>query len=776
MKKRPAISASVREVVAFVLRSGDLGRSGQFAGPDRALEGTRGHQRLQKQRPADYAAEVRVQWEHADELFDFTLKGRIDGVIARPDLLLVEEIKTVRGRLPAAPDPLHLGQAKIYASLQARTLGYRHATVQITYLELNSEETIHFEARLALDDLQSFFESVLQEYLDWLRDHQRWCAHRDETIRHLAFPFAGYRPGQRSFAVAVYRAIQASSKLFAEAPTGIGKTVSVLFPAIKAMGEQLVEKIFYVTAKTSGRAVAEQTLRRLTGAGLSLRWVALTARDKICFNNGQPCDLKTCPYALGYYDRIKNALRDALSTGAAFARVELEALARQHQVCPFELSLDLSLWVDAVICDYNYVFDRSVALERYFDGEKHDYAILIDEAHNLLDRAREIFSADLSEARDALEAEVPSCAKALGKVCSVLRSISRDEGWMKRETAFVNPAPPVRIGPAIQRFLETAESWLMREEPSPVREILLPTYFRLLGFKNTLELFNERFITLYEPGAQQLRLFCLDPSELLRETLLRTGSAVLFSATLRPIPFFRAALGGDPTDPVLALDSPFPPENLQVLLQDRIATRWQSRSATYGAVVESIAAFVSTRPGNYLVFFPSYAYLAEVQSRFAQAYLNVRLETQTLGMTEPQREQFLEKFQAGTNETLVAFAVLGGIFGEGIDLVGDRLIGVVIVGVGLPQICLERDLIKEQAQKQGLPGFDYAYTYPGINRVLQGLGRVIRSETDRGVILLIDDRFAQAPYRDLLPTWWTPQPVRSPEEITQLASKFWLKD
>ena len=485
--------------------------------------------------------------------------------------------------------------------------------------------------------------------------------------------------------------------------------------------------------------------------------------------------MTTCPFALGYYDRIKGALRDALE-GETFSRTEIEGLARKHTVCPFELSLDLSLWADAIICDYNYVFDPTVSLNRYFDDERHQYALLIDEAHNLVDRAREMFSADLEyeelrTLQQAVAEDLPLCSKILGKICSLLKRLAADDEWARREESLVSPNPPEKLGKLLEHFLDEAERWLAQEVHAEFGEPLLALYFRVLSFQRVLDLYDERYVCLLDP--LRLRLFCLDPSMLLKSALKRTGPSVFFSATLRPLDYFREALGGEALDNTLQLASPFDPENLSILVANRIPTRLAARIGSYDAVADSICAVINGRPGNYLVFFSSYAYLTEVLERFRARSPLTRVEVQSAGMTESQREQFMAHFQNAPEQTLVAFAVLGGIFGEGIDLLGERLIGVIVVGVRLPQICLERELIKESFQRAQKNGFDYAYTFPGIIRVLQAVGRVIRSETDRGVVLLIDERFQQLRYRTLFPEWWRPKSVCSPGEISSAASAFW---
>jgi len=797
----------VRELVEFALRRGDLGGERDFVGPQRALAGTRGHQRLQRSRPAGYQKEVRLHHDLVTDEFILRIQGRIDGLLASDEQILLEEIKTVRGAWAREADPLHWAQAKCYGFIYAHDHALENIVIQLTYLELETGELTEFRNRFAFAELAAFFTETTAVYVDWIRERHLWRRQRDQSIQSLAFPFPRYRPGQRELAVAAYRTLARGGRLFLEAPTGIGKTISVLFPAVKALSEGKRERIFYLTARTSGRAVAQKALADLRQAGLRLRTVTLTAKEKICVQEGQRCDPGTCPFARGYYDRRQPAMRDALAR-EEITRAVLEAVGREHEVCPFELSLDVSSWVDAVICDYNYVFDPKVYLRRHFAEDGGDYGFLVDEAHNLVDRAREMFSADLAsrevqEVRRAIKAALPRCGKALSRLSSAMRKLcgpaepasdpveTSDPSaelnlFPAKSRAKVSPTPappslpranrdfPAALIPPLEDALQEAETWLARNQPADFRERLLELYFRLHSFRRTADLYDERYVTVIEPGASvRVRLFCRDPSFLLRQALGRGKAAVFFSATLTPIDYYRALLGGNPEDPLLQLPSPFAPENLAVLVQHRIRTQLKARAETLADVVEAIRALVQGRRGNYLVYLPSYQYLTAVQEHFHALDPAVPMLVQRPGMSEPEREAFLAAFAVEHGETLVGFAVMGGIFGEGIDLVGDRLIGAVIVGVGLPQLCVERDLIRDYFQAETGAGFDYAYSFPGMNRVLQATGRVIRSETDRGVILLIDARFAEPRYRRLFPGWWRSVSVRNVGEIRAALGKFW---
>jgi DNA excision repair protein ERCC-2 len=800
---KAVIRIQVRELVEFALREGDLGGEGGFVGPARALAGIRGHQRMQRSRPSGYQKEVRLYHELESEEFTLRVQGRIDGLLATPEEVLIEEIKTVQGKWNGLAEPLHWAQVKCYGFMYASSQGLEKLTLRLTYLDLVTDTATEFSGQFTRRDLAAVFERAASIYLEWLGERLRWCLRRDRSIEELPFPFPTYRAGQRSLAVAAYRALASGGRLFLEAPTGIGKTISVVFPALKAMGQGKLERIFYLTARTVGRAVAEKALNELRQAGAQVRALTLTARDRICLQAGQPCDPAACPFARGYYDRLKGAMRAALERDE-ISRPVLEEVGRQYQVCPFELSLDLSAWVDAVICDYNYVFDPKVYLRRHFGEEPGDYAFLVDEAHNLVDRAREMFSADLGlrevrEVRRAVRLALPRCARALGRLGSAMRRLcqapasagpagTRDGEGLRQARmpasglgpaaptgeGFASPELPADLLPLLETALKEAGTWLAENEPAQFREALLELFFRLHSFQRTAALYDERYVTLCQPGADgRVRLFCLDPSRLLRQALARGKAAVFFSATLTPPAYYRDLLGGEPEDPLVQLASPFPPENLAVLMHDRIHTRFNSRAETLSDVAQAIRALTEERRGNYIVYFPSYQYLRAVQEEFQALRPAVRLLAQRPGMSDLEREAFLAAFAAGHAETLVGFAVMGGIFGEGIDLVGERLIGAIIVGVGLPQLCLERDLIRDLFQENTGSGFDYAYTYPGMNRVLQATGRVIRSETDRGVVLLIDTRFGEPRYRRLFPTWWRPRRVRNTAQIGQAIRQFW---
>jgi DNA excision repair protein ERCC-2 len=772
------ITIGVRTLVAHALRAGDL-ESG-FLGSVRPLEGIRAHQQIQRSRPAGYVPEVAVSHRVDASGFRLQVTGRIDGVYQEDGQTVVEEIKTTTRDLDALigrEDPLHWGQVKVYALLYALAHGLGEVITRMTYCQLDSGQVRSIPRVAAVSDLQVFFDGLVGRYLQWARTLADWQARRDASLAGLGFPHPDYRPGQRDMAVAVYRAIQNGDQLLVEAPTGIGKTMAALFPALKALAAGLTEKIFYLTARTTGRGVAEKALAELRGRGACVKSLTITAKDKICFNPGRTCSPEECPFAKGYYDRLNTAVATAFRQDA-FTGEFLQTVAMAEGVCPFEFSLDLSRFADCIICDYNYVFDPRVYLRRFFGEENGVYSFLVDEAHNLVDRSREMFSADLHKApllalRRSLNGQLPAVFRALNGI----------NGWLLEarrscDGGAANPrseaAPPVGLLPRLQRFARAAETWLTQNTPAAFREDLLQAFFSVSGFLRVADQFDASYATCYERlGADlKVRLFCLDPAPQLAAALRRCRAVVFFSATLTPAGFFEKSFGCRSNARRLRLPSPFPPPHLGVFVTTA-ATYFRQRRRTAPAVARSIETLVTRRKGNYLVFFPSYAYLQLVREAFDPALPGLEVICQRPEMSEGEREAFLDRFELDNPFTLVGLAVLGGVFGEGIDLVGERLCGVAVVGVGLPGVSLERELIRAYFEARGARGFENAYLYPGINRVLQAAGRVIRSEHDRGVVVLMDQRFSTARYAELLPPAWRPMAVGRAGQLAGGLQSFW---
>lgn len=775
---KPQFNISVRALVEHVLRSGDL--RFDFMSAASGVAGIRAHQRLQRERPEGYQAEVPIRHSVDRPDFQITIGGRIDGVLRREDRTIVEEIKTTQrplAEMEVAPSAVHWGQAQCYAYLYALQEGLTEVDVRLTYVHLDSAETLEMVRHLTLDGLALFFDDLLERYLRWAERLSQWSRQRDQSIDNLCFPFAAYRPGQREMAVAVYRTIRDGGQLLAQAATGIGKTMAALYPAIKALGQGLAPKVIFLTARTTGRLAAQAALQTLGQKGLRLKWVSLTAKEKICLAEEMNCTPEACPYARGHYDRLNDALAAAFQLDA-LTRESIEAFAREHMVCPFEFSLELVNWADCIICDYNYAFDPTVTLKRLFGEESEPHAVLVDEAHNLADRAREMFSAQLSKdavlaLRRKLKKDLPNLYRKLGTVNTwlvALRQRCGDAGG-----TIVDKTAPDLLVERLRVFLAAAERWLRRNVRTGFRDDLVQFYFEVLSFIRVAEQFGPAYATIAGTDGQALRikLFCMDPSRHLADCWQRCRAAVLFSATLTPADYFQSILGCDADMGRLDLASPFPPANLAVFTATRISTLYRRRRESCREVSRAIGHMVSQKAGNYLIFFPSYDYLALILAQFSRDYPHVNTLVQTPEMTEQAREAFLSRFQTAVTQSLAGFVVMGGIFGEGIDLKGERLTGAAIVGVGLPGIGPERELIRQYYDGRQGCGFEFAYQYPGINRVLQAAGRVIRSESDRGVVLLIDQRYGQHRYHALLPATWQMQSMGDDSRFQRQLLAFW---
>ena len=776
MKK--TLKIAVRDLVAHVLRAGDL--SFDFLSSARPVDAIRIHQKIQQSRPANYSAEVAVSHLVETELFRLTIGGRVDGIYRDSDDALIEEIKTTTRSLDYFENhenPIHWGQVKAYAYIYALDQDLGALDAQLTYYQVDTGEIRNFKKHFRLTDLEAFFQDLVSNYLQWATTIFHWEVLRDESSRKIEFPFGDYRPGQREMAVGVYRTIKNNGQQLIQAATGIGKTMAAIFPAVKAIGEGLTTKIFYLTARTTGRFAVEYALEELRNAGLKLKSLTITAKDKTCFNPDRACNPEECEFARGHFDRIDGALGDMFGRDA-FTRSAVEQVARDHQVCPFEFALELALWADCIICDYNYAFDPRVYLRRFFLEENGEYTFLIDEAHNLVDRSREMFSAEihkqpLLDVRRTIRQDLPHIYKSLGKINSWM--IKARKKCEESAAAHHEKEPPEDLFPLLRGFLRITERWLSRNLKTPFREELLDLFFAISGFIRVAEQYDDSYVTCYEKIKKdvKLKLFCLDPANQLGNALTRCQAAVFFSATMTPMNYFKNILGCDAAAAGLILPSPFPVENLKLFIYDRISTLYRQRDNTKEQVAQVIRSLVSQKTGNYLIFFPSYEYMMMVFDAFQAECPDGEVIIQAPGMSENEREEFLNRFGRENHQSLIGFAVMGGIFGEGIDLVGDRLSGAVVVGVGLPGISLEKELIREYFAVHHNTGFEYAYQYPGINRVFQAAGRVIRTEIDRGVVLLIDQRYGTHRYRSLLPAEWRPVKVQSGEQLTEALQEFW---
>lgn len=780
MKEETIIRISVRSLVEFILREGDIDNrvSGSME-KDAMLLGGKIHRKIQSRMGTNYTAEVPLKIQMPCDGFVLQIEGRADGVLKDDGKVLIDEIKGILRSLEhlEAPVPVHLAQAKCYAYIYAVQNSLKCIDVQMTYCQMETEEIRRFCQKFEFQELQTWFQDLVTQYEKWAKFEIEWRNVRNDSIRQIEFPFP-YREGQRDLVVSVYRTILRKKKLFIQAPTGVGKTMATVFPAVRAVGEGLGEKIFYLTAKTITRTVAEQAFSLLKEKGLLYKTITLTAKEKICFYEEAECNPDACPYAKGHFDRVNDAVFDLITHSGDWSREVLEEQAKKHMVCPFEMSLDVSNWADAVICDYNYAFDPQAHLKRFFsESGKGEYLFLIDEAHNLVERGREMYSAslykeDLLEVRKLVKAEDPKLAKRLSECNQQFLEL-------KRECEHYQILKSVsHIALKLMNVLSKLEDYLEECKDAEKKKRVLDFYFAVRSFLNIHDIMDENYVIfseMMEDGRFQIKLFCVNPAVNLQNYLEQGNSTIFFSATLLPVHYYKKLLSVEKDDYAVYAHSSFPQENKFLFIGTDVSTRYTRRGeSTYQRFARYIAVMAEQKKGNYMAFFPSYRFLEEVHTCFLECVDHeVDSICQVSYMDEEQREEFLEEFEQEREKSLVAFCVMGGIFSEGIDLTDDKLIGAVIAGTGLPQVCTEREILKQYFNAADMDGFDYAYLYPGMNKVLQSAGRVIRTESDRGVILLLDDRFRAMRYREVFPREWQQYQLGSVKNLEQEIRTFW---
>lgn len=841
------LHTSVRNLVEFILRGGDIdNRSGRMI-TDAMMEGSKIHRKIQRSMGEDYQAEVPLALTIEAEEYMLVIEGRADGIAygefpnqnsekeaytqdtflddrtgKSEEMVYIDEIKGVYRNVATmeAPVYVHKAQAMCYAYIYALQNHLDQIGVQMTYCNLDTEDVKLFQEVFAWDALADWFGNLIAEYRKWADWQIMWRRKRQESIQNLEFPYP-YREGQRKLVGDVYRTIRRGKNLFLQAPTGVGKTISTIFPAVKAVGEELADRIFYLTAKTITATVAKETFGLLREQGYQAKIIQLTAKEKLCLcgntaieqeaadqDNPYPdfpqikleCNPQNCPYAKGHFDRVNDAVFELLQASDLFTREEILAQARKHRVCPFELSLDVATWCDNILCDYNYVFDPNVYLKRFFqDSSKEKYLFLVDEAHNLVDRSREMYSAtlykeDILAVKKIMKPHNQAIARTLDKCNKAMLDFKREcENYSVCESVGVLTFYLMRLVSQMEEFFEKPREF-------PDKKKVLDFYFELRNFVNIYDLVDENYVIydeMQEDGRFMIKLFCVDPSKNLQKCIDKSVSTIFFSATLLPINYYKRLLSTKEDNYAIYAQSTFDETQRLLAFGRDVSTKYTRRGpAEYEKIARYIRAAIRSKKGNYMVFFPSYKMMQDVYDVFVRVEResdtrngvavsdeqNIAEESleesltiimQHSNMNEAEREEFLQAFEQEDGGTLVAFCVMGGIFGEGIDLKNDRLIGAVIVGTGLPQISNEREILKQYYDKQGLSGFDYAFRYPGINKVLQAAGRVIRTQEDRGIIVLLDERFLQSDYNALYPREWKNRIVGNVETVDAEICKFW---
>lgn len=816
---KPKVSISVRNLVEFILRAGDLDNR-RTGGMDNAMaEGNRIHKMIQRKMGSNYDAEVFLKTTISYETYEVEIEGRADGIITEEHAITVDEIKGTYKELRKIkePFPVHLAQAKCYAYMYAAKHSLSEIRIRMTYCHLETEEIKYFHEEFTRKQLDNWFSDLMKQYKRWTDYEFAWREIRQASIQTMEFPFP-YREGQKELVSYVYQTIYHKKKLFIEAPTGVGKTISTIFPTIKAMGKGMGEKVFYLTAKTITRTVANDCFDLLRNKGLQFKTIMLTAKDKICPLEEVKCNPVACPYAKGHYDRINDAMYDLLTNEVSYSRELMEEYGNKHKVCPFEMSLDMSLFADGIICDYNYLFDPHVYLKRFF-GESIDknYIFLIDEAHNLVERGRDMYSAvlvkeDFLELKRLVKGIDPKMEKQLDKCNKELLLLKKDceefcemeEGnpWEKKSSihkgkhqvldmidSFLN---------ALNRLYATIDKYLEENADSDVRDKALDFYFATAHFLDIYERVDSNYVMysgMESGGDFFVKLFCVNPRINLQECLSKGRSSMLFSATLLPIQYYKHLLGGDELDYEVYAKSTFDSEKRALLIAKDVTSKYSRRTELeFYQIAEYIHKIVKGKQGNYMVFFPSHFFLQAIYEIYTGAFSednDIECIVQKDYMSEKERELFLNQFvgnedcdlekvihmevEIEESRGLLGFCVLGGIFSEGIDLKEDSLIGAIIVGTGLPQVCYERELLRDffDQREKGVSGFEYAYVYPGMNKVQQAAGRVIRTVSDRGVIALLDERFLGNSYQKLFPKEWDSYEVVDKNSISHVIDKFW---
>lgn len=778
--EKPIVRISVRNLVEFILRNGDLVSGSGTSDKEAMLKGSRLHRKIQKQMGSHYQPEVSLKKDTEYDDLILRVEGRADGIFLQDEQFCIDEIKGVYKKLELMEEPVlvHRAQALCYAWIYLDAHDLEKIDIQMTYAHLDTEVIKRFRETLTRAELKQWYEELTDSYHKWLAYQIEWRKKRNESMENLEFPFE-YRKGQRKMVSGIYHAISKKEQIFIQAPTGVGKTMSAVFPAVRAIGQGMAETVFYLTARTITRTVAQDAFEILRDRGLLFKVITITAKEKLCFCDKPECDPEKCPYAKGHYDRINDAVYELWTTEQSFDRETLLRHAQKWQVCPFEMSLDLAVWMDGVICDYNYVFDPNVYLKRFFgENVSGNYLFLIDEAHNLVDRGREMYSASISlddviETRKFVKPYSQKLWKKLGKVKKQLEELRENCGeWKVEENAGVLPISLLSVPGELDQLLE---------EP-PAQEVvdgILDFYFAVRNFLNISELLDDNYVVYTafdENGRFYMKLFCVNPAENLQKYLDKGNSTVFFSATLLPLQYYRKMLSTRSENFGMYVESPFEQKKRCLMICRDVSSKYTRRGyEEYRKIAEYIARMSWQKKGNYMVFFPSYRLMEDVyqvyQDEFSVSW--VRCISQHASMTELEREEFLEEFTEETEETLVGFCVMGGIFSEGIDLIGDRLIGAAVVGTGLPQVNCEREILKGYYDEKGEQGFDYAYRYPGMNKVLQAAGRVIRTKEDTGAILLMDERFLNRDYRNLFPREWNDACTCTLGNVEKHLQAFW---
>lgn len=795
------VNLSVHDIVDVLLRRGHLDR--RVFNQSSMLEGTRLHSLYQKEQGSDYLAEYSVQYSFFCGDYIYNVSGKADGVIiGRDGEITVEEIKTTVADLNQFYDDhgeWHLGQAMFYAYIIAKQKNKQSITVRLTYLKQgNFRQQKRVEKTYSIEELEGFTNNIILRYTQYMKEIRALKMERDDSCKDLPFPFKEYRVGQKDIIDFVSQALDDKETVYLEAPTGIGKTISTLYPAVRRFGDHKADLVFYLTSKNSIKRIAMNAMNLFIQSGAKTKAIEFTAQDAFCFNDKVGhCNPDECPFAKNYYDKLLDTIFDSLHEESFFDRQTLTKICMEKKMCPFQFQLDLAMYCDVLVCDYSYVFDYHDRLGLKQDSLDNKRAyLLVDECHNLPDRVRDMYSTEMTKA--IFEEALPYCGnKAFeflkGDIRIAINEIDAipfdaEDPNVLAEGVYIHKELPSQFLTAINAILTDFKD-ILKKQPQLVSDQLLEFFYAVNSFYYLAGLLSDDILgpaflcySRIENGElRSIRIANLDSKPIIKDAVEAFHATCFFSATLSPKEYYIDLLGGDiqNKENILILPSPFPKENRKVFVDMNLSLRYKDRQLTLEHVYQEIKAAIQSKRGNYFVFCPSFQYLENIKDLFEhdEEGLDIDLFSQERSMREYDREAFLSHFDVENERTTVGLVVLGGVFSEGIDLIGDRLIGAIVISIGLPQIGFERNQLKDyydRIDEDEKKGFAYAYSYPGINKVLQASGRVIRSENDKGFMLFIDSRYRQPLYQKLFAELYPDcQRVVSLSQIKTQLRLFW---
>lgn len=772
------IKITAKEIVEFIYSGGDL--TSEFRSNKRAKQGIEAHAFLQSQYNDESQKEVSVEALYDTKNYSFYITGRMDGLLKEDNRLIIEEIKstlTDLNLIEIDTRPEHLAQAKMYAYMYMTKENLKSITVRLTYVTVNEYKTKSFTKRYNYSQLERFFIQTIEDYENWLEIFDLHQRNKLKSLEGLTFPFEDYREGQYKFMGAIYQTLIKEDILYSIAPTGIGKTIASLFSSLKAIKSEK-DKVFYLTAKNAGKKIVVDTVNLLKEKGLVTKTVVINSKESMCLNDKVDCDPDICPYAKGYFDRLNEALNDIFVHQDVYEMDLIKQYGEYHKICPHEFSLSISNYSDIIICDYNYAFDPRTHLIRYFDEDYYNPILLIDEAHNMVDRSRSMYSSYLSKStlhnlRKSTNSVKPSPKTQITKLIKYIDEFVEQNEIEKSQFYFQDELDEKLIK-LIERITNKLDQILVENKKFKNRDKVLDGYFELTQFLRISDFYSSSYKYIIESIDDDIVISerCLDASKYILDIIQRRAKgSIFFSATLEPIDYYvKLITNGEGKS--IQIPSPFKQKNLGLFIDDSTSTRYRDRERSIDSIIDSIYAMLETKVGNYIVFFPSYQYLNSVLEQFESEDYEVLIQSRN--MSQKARNDMLEAFDSVGASSKIGFFVLGGSFSEGIDYIGDKLSGVLVIGVALPQFNRYNEILRNYFDEQFDEGFDYAYTYPGMNKVIQAIGRVIRTDDDIGVGVLFDDRYAHRKYRSLFPKNWShAKTIKKNTYLQSYLNEFW---